>query len=494
MKIFNGNQIKSWDKFTIENEPITSTALMERASSAFVDKFVTTYPDRSRPINIFCGNGNNGGDGLVIGRLLMFNMYEVVIYKIQLTPKDSEDFDVQWQKNLAYDALKMIPLNNNNSIPTLSGMVIDAILGTGFSRPLSEELALIIMSINSSGLPIVSVDIPSGLPSDDIANSVAIQATQTFTFQIPKYSFFLKKNFQFVPQWTVIDIGLSKNFIDSEGCPRMYLTKDIVQSFYRKRHKFGHKGDYGTAHLLVGSKNMMGAAILASNAAIKSGAGIVKTIVPKSLQIPIMASIPEVMALGRKSIRNIDFNTKNNTLGLGSGLGIHKQSIKVLEYILNHVHTPLVIDADGINIIAQEKWHNRIPAGSIITPHLKEFSRMWGDTKNSLECYQLASEMSMVHQIIIVLKGAHTHIFLPNGEIYINSTGNVGMATAGSGDVLTGLITGLLAQGYTPKEAALLGVYLHGLAGDFALLNESEETLTALNIINGLAQAFKTLY
>jgi len=493
MKILSAQQIKAWDKYTIENEPISSSRLMERASNAFVDKFTTLYPNRDKPLLIICGNGNNGGDGLVVGRLLMLNMYDVTIYKLQLTPKDSEDFALQWQKNQAYENLKMFTIKDSQLNTPDNAIFIDAILGTGLTRPVEGWIKELIIKLNNISSLIVSIDIPSGLPSDKIVQGVAIKAHKTITFQIPKYSFFLKENVTYVSDWETINIGLDTSFSELSSCPKTYVTKEIAQSLYRTRDKFGHKGDFGTAHLVVGSKSMLGAGILSSKAALKSGAGLVKTIVPKSLKVPIMACIPEVMTLGRKELKFVDFSDNKNVLGVGCGLSVNSKAVKMMDFILEHVNKTIVIDADGLNIISQQNWLNRIPSKSIITPHLKEFHRLFGITKTSLETYQLAQEMSFLHQIIIVLKGAYTHTFMPNGEIYINSTGNVGMATAGSGDVLTGIITSLLAQKYTPKEATILGVYLHGLAGDKALKRQSCESLSASDIIDHLGAAYKEL-
>ncbi len=493
MKILSAQQIKDWDSYTIKHEPITSCQLMERASHAFVEKFMTLHPKREKPIHIFCGNGNNGGDGLVVGRLLMLNMYEVTIYKLQLTSKDSEDFALQWQKNQVYENIKMSVLKDSDFNLSYNAVIIDAILGMGLTRPVEGWIQELISRLNNSGNHIVSIDIPSGFPSDGISQGVAIKADKSITFQTPKYSFFLKENAPYVYDWETVNIGLDNTFSELSSCPKTYVTKEIAQSLYRTRNKYEHKGDFGTAHLIVGSKDMLGAAILSSKAALKSGAGLVKTIVPESLKVPIMASIPEVMTLGQKRLKSVDFTDNKNVLGVGCGLSISSKTVKMMDFILEHIGKTIVIDADGLNIISQQNWLDRIPSGSIITPHLKEFHRLFGNTQNSIETYELAKEMSFLHRIIIVLKGAYTHTFIPNGEIYINSTGNVGMATAGSGDVLTGIITGLLAQKYGPNEATILGVYIHGLAADIALKNQSYESLSASDIINSLGAAFKEI-
>lgn len=494
MKIPDGPTIRAWDEYTIAHEPLSSASLMERAAAVFADWFIQKYPNRTQPIHIFCGNGNNGGDGLVIGRLLMWALYDVTLYKVQLADTDSPDFALQWAKNIEMGNMRTVNLSDDYSALPKNGLIIDGLLGTGLSRPVSGHLKRLILDINALGLPIVSIDIPSGVPADNITEGIAIKSTDILTFQVPKYSFFLKENNEYVAPWTIGDIGLDKGYPELIKCKKTYLTLDFVQTLYHKRSRFSHKGDAGTAYLLVGQTSMLGAAILSCKAAIKSGAGLVHGIVPENRGYCLMAAVPEVMTLSQNDLPPLEEFKPKSSLGMGPGLGTEAKSQKWVDYVLTHSKNSIVIDADALNLIAQNKgWIERIPKKSILTPHLKEFERLFGKTQNSLETFQLATESAQKHDIIILLKGAYSHIFLPDGRIYINSTGNPGMATAGSGDVLTGIITGLLAQNYRPENAALLGTYIHGLAGDKALTDQSIESLTATDIISHLGSAWKAL-
>lgn len=494
MKILDSQTIKAWDRYTIDHEPISSSSLMERAASVFADWYVNSNPDRTLPVFIFCGNGNNGGDGLVVGRLLMWSMYEVYIYKVPLTERDSPDFTLQWQKT---SKAGNIPMKHSFSLHDdlpQKGIVIDAILGTGLTRSVQGEVASLISRLNSSGLPIISIDIPSGMPADGIVEGEAIRASDTLTFQIPKYSFFLSENASFLSRWNIGDIGLHQGFLSQVKTEKIYVTADVVASMYRKRSRFAHKGTHGTVLLLAGSSDMPGACVLAGKAALRSGAGLVKAYLPQSKRHILMAQVPEAIALKRKSLKKVLWHDRKNAVSMGPGLGTCPKSQKWVDFVLSSCQNPMVIDADGLNILSLHKsWLERIPKNSILTPHPGEFARLFGSADNSLARNHLAQEASRQYHTIIILKGAYTHIFCPEGEIYVNSTGNPGMATAGSGDVLTGIVSALLAQQYNPKEAAVLGTYIHGMAGDKALQDQSMESLVASDIIEHLGEAWKEI-
>lgn len=494
MYIPDSQNIRAWDKFTMENEPVSSISLMERAASAFAEEFMLKYPDRTVPVHIFCGNGNNGGDGLVAARLLMWAMYDVVIYKISLTKEDSADFVHQWHKTAATGNIPMYHWDPHKPTIPQSGIIIDAILGTGLTRPVEGDLAGLIAALNASQLPVVSIDIPSGMPADGIIQGEAIQATETLTFQTPKYSFFLPENAGCVPRYSVVDIGLHKDFVPDMASRRIFTTSDVAASMYKKRSRFAHKGTQGTVHLLAGSEEMTGACILSCEAALRSGAGLVKGFLPRKTFKNVAGEVPEVIFLRRRLLREVEWHNTKNFLAIGPGLGTGPKCRKWLEHLLSSCQKPIVLDADALNILSGIKnGLERIPPYSILTPHPGEFERLFGTTENSLGRYQLAQKASQKYGCIILLKGAYTHIFLPDGNIYINSTGNPGMATAGSGDVLTGIIAGLLAQQYSPKEATVLGAFIHGLSGDTALRYESEESLIASDLIKNLGKAWKTI-
>lgn len=498
MKLFTASQIKNWDRFTIDCESISSFDLMERAASSFVSWFCSESRNHDHPVSIICGNGNNGGDGLAIAILLRYRFFEVNVYIIRIAIEDSPDFkknldDLQRLENVKIHFIE----NKLPEIPFYT-IIIDALLGVGINRPVDGVLKLIMEDINQSDYyKVVSVDMPSGMPAEGVGSGTIIKADVVFTFQIPKLSFFNKEHWPYVSKFVVGDIQLHKDFLASEPSPFTYVDVDFIRTFYKCRSNFQHKGDFGHVLMISGKKGSMGAAVLSCRAALKVGSGLVTAAVPDIGLDVLQISLPEAMVLssGETSFtKELIIEENKYTIACGPGLGKDKETFRVLRDLLISHYKPLVLDADALNIISEDPslWKH-IPKNSILTPHPKEFDRLFGKSKNNQEMFDKQLDMAIRYQVIIVLKGAYTRVCTPDGKVFINSTGNSGMATAGSGDVLTGMIIGLLAQQYLPYEAAVLGVYLHGLSGDLALGKQSKESLIASDIIEYIGEAYKSL-
>ena len=503
MKILTTEQIRQADKYTIQHEPIRSIDLMERAASAFTD-WMIGHVSRQKPIKIFCGPGNNGGDGWAIARLLVDEGYMAVsLYLLKISDKLSPDSEINREYLITQGKVPIIEMTSESEFPEIhpDEVVIDGLFGSGLSRPL-EGLAVALVNFlnNCRRSQLIAIDIPSGLfGEDNSANDPQhiIKADITLTFQFPKLSFLFPDNGAFVGKWEVIPIGLHEDFIRDVETPFHYLTGNEVSAIIRPRAKFSHKGTYGNGLLISGSYGMMGAAILASGAAIRSGIGLVTAHVPRFGYAILQGTVPEALiSIDSSDIIFSEYPPldKYNAVAVGPGLGQKKNSQQALRKLLTEVKVPLVIDADGLNIISQnQEWIDLIPENSIITPHPKEFERLFGKYDDHFSRNKAQIELSVKHKLYIVLKGAHTAISCPEGTCYFNTTGNPGMATGGSGDVLTGIILSLLSQGYPPKEAALAGVYIHGLAGDIAASQTGQQALIASDIINNIGKAFINL-
>jgi len=501
MKIFNIEQIREADRYTIENEPITSILLMERAAEELYFWWVANNPYTDKPVHIFCGLGNNGGDGLVLSRLLLKAGYLVTTYIIRHSEHSSSDFNTNLTALKGCANNKIVEITPESALPAIQEdeQIIDAIFGSGLSKPIEGFPARVIHHINSLKSIKVVVDMPSGLYADRPTDpkTAIIKADYTLSFQFPKLAFLLPENDLYTGHWEFLDIGLHHDYINKTSTRNFYMTKADVAPSLKKRLRFSHKGTYGHALLIAGGFGKMGAAILATQAALKSGVGLVHTHVPR-WGAPIMqTACPEAML----SIDRYEYYLSEmpkidaySAVGVGPGLGTEEQSQKAIKLLIQQTQVPLLLDADALNILSMNKtWIPFLPKNTILTPHPKEFERLFGTWKNDFDRLEKQRELSMKYGLYIVLKGANTSIAFPDGHIYFNSTGNPGMATGGSGDVLTGLITGLLAQGYTPGIACVLGVYIHGLAGDLAAIKTSMEALTATSIIGKIGKAFKKL-
>lgn len=502
-KILNVEQIRKLDAYTIENEPIKSIDLMERASMSFV-KWFTAHFDSENSVCIFVGLGNNGGDGLAIARLLALAEYKVELFVVRYSENTTEDFRVNYErlpqvvnKKEVYskDDLTLLDLNTADQ----SRVLIDALLGSGLKKEPEGLLEEVISYINRSKFQIVSVDIASGLYADKptLHNSV-VNPDYTVAFQIPKLAFLVPENSKRVGNWNLVDIGLSSEFIQKEKTNQYLINKTFIKTIYKKREKFSHKGNFGRALLIAGSFGKMGAAILAANACLRAGVGLLTLQVPRCGIEILQSTTPEAMVItgkSKKSIEPIDWeNLQIDSIGIGPGIGTNSKALACLGNILQETKFPMVIDADALNLLAANKDLLKIvPPNSILTPHLKEFERLFGESGNHFSRLDLLRAMAVDYKLNIILKGAHTAIATPSGDIFFNTTGNPGMATGGSGDVLTGILTSLLAQGYSPLDASLLGVYIHGLAGDIASKETGQESLIASDIISNLGKAFLTM-
>jgi ADP-dependent NAD(P)H-hydrate dehydratase / NAD(P)H-hydrate epimerase len=502
MKILSVDSILKADKYTIENEPISSVDLMERAGLACSDELIHLCYDYKN-INIFVGNGNNGGDGLVIARLLS-NIWQVVnVFIIENGSEKSPDFKVNFEKLAKTKKVKIRYLNSIQDFPNLNNddLVIDAIFGSGLTRPVQGFIAEIISKINESLCFTVAVDIPSGFFADYPTNEkegAIIYADQTLSLQFPKLMMLVPESERFIGNLKIVDIGLSPEFIDNVQPAAVLLDDDIIGNLLKRRSKFSHKGNFGHALLIAGGKLKPGAAVLSSIACLRAGAGLLTLHSVESVGQALINQFPEAMlSIDSNAVIISHFPDLSpyNSIGIGPGIGMENATAQTFKLLIQNSSSPLLIDADALNILSENKtWLAFLPAGSILTPHPKEFDRLFGNSDNTFERIQKQISFSKKLGVFIILKGAHTIIACPDGAIYFNNTGNPGMSTAGSGDVLTGIILGLLAQNYSSHDAAVIGVYIHGLAGDYALKVQSEETMVASDIILGLAQSFKFLH
>ncbi len=503
MKIFSATQIKAWDTYTMQHEPIDSIDLMERASEAFVKVFCTYFtPDKQ--VNIFCGMGNNGGDGLAVARLLSQRGFQVKTVVICHAEQGSSDFQTNFER--VKDTLKPVLVTQAEEIHTHlpqkeSEIMVDAVFGAGLNRPLSGWVAEVVHLLNQSEVIKVAIDIASGLYAD--AASVldcVLKVDYTISFQTPKLAFFIPENAPYVGEWLVVDIGLHPDYELNTKSNYETLDASLARQIHRPRPRFAHKGSFGHALLLVGAYGSMGAGILASKAALRAGTGLLTAHVPNCGYDIMQMAVPEAMlSIDSKSKLISQFpdlkNKKYTAIGLGCGIGQGKATEQMLKSMLEKAQQPLVLDADALNLIAElpSKYKSLIPEKSILTPHLKEFSRLVGASENHFEHLEVLQNFAEVYQVYVLLKGAHSAIATPEGKLYFNTTGNPGMATAGSGDVLTGIITALLAQGYCSKDALLLGVYLHGKSGDLAAKDKGQEALIASDLIEYLGKAFLSI-
>jgi NAD(P)H-hydrate epimerase len=499
--LLSASQLREADQFTITNEPIPSNKLMERAAFACY-QWIEQNMNPKQHFVIFCGTGNNGGDGLVLAKLLSKNNCSVSVHVLGDSDNGSDDFKIHLEKLKNFTLVPIHHIQSSDQIQELKDdcIIIDALFGSGLNRPIEGLAKEVIHRINLSNFPVISIDLPSGLYVEDNYQNHSksiVQATYTLTFERPRLSFLLADFGEKAGEWKVIPIGLNEAFLDGLHTPYYLLTKSYVQSLLKKRKKFSHKGTYGHALLVSGSKGKIGAAILATKAALHSGAGLVTTFVPQCGYDIIQTTCPEAMCLISSEydylVGEIDL-THFQSIGIGPGIGTQPGTSELVLKIIQQATCPLVIDADALNILSQNPdWLKILPKNSILTPHPKEFDRLFGASKSAYDRLQKQLEQSKAHSIFILVKGAHSSFSTPSGEVFFNSTGNPGMAKGGSGDVLTGIITSILASNHSPKEAVILALYLHGLAGDKAKKKYTEYAMSAAQIIDCIPKAFKQL-
>jgi len=491
MKILNVEQIRQLDAYTIENEPISSVDLMERASNGFVKWFCNQFVN-TRPVCVFCGKGNNGGDGLAIARIIAAMDYHVNVHIIEYSHDASADFQVNLER--LKNSIQPNSIHTLADFPAIApeAVLIDAVLGSGLSRAAEGLLGEIINAINNLPNKTVSVDIASGLYADkpNEREDAIIKPDYTISFQFPKLAFMLPQNALFAGEWHIADIGLSKNFIQQAQAPYYFTEKQSAEAIIKPREKFSHKGTFGHALLIAGSFGKMGAAVLSGKACLRSGVGLLTMHFPACGYDIMQISVPEAMAVpdeSEKYVNELPDLESYSAVGIGPGLSKEAATVKVVEQLLNSVKVPLIIDADALNILSENRFLlEKLPENTILTPHPKEFQRLAGESKNEYERLEIGRQFAVKYKVIICLKGANTAVILPNGDVHFNSTGNAGMATGGTGDVLTGIITSLLAQKYAPADAAILGVYEHGLAGDRAAEKKGQSALIASDVVDCL--------
>lgn len=493
MKIPNIQGARDADAYTIENEPITSVDLMERAVTQIYFWLMQNLKSKEVAIKIFCGMGNNGGDGLALARMLVSQNIYAHVFIVHVSEKFSHDCEVNYERLRDIPDVPVFDIFSKEDFPDIldDDIIIDAIFGSGLSRPLEGLAAALVGHLNDNQAVRIAIDIASGLNGDSINNGgVIFRPDYTVSMQFPKMAFLYPENEPFVGNWQVLDIKIHPDYIENLETLNFYTTEEVVMPLIHKRGKHSHKGTYGHALLIAGSTGKTGAALLAAEACLRSGVGLLTAHLPKSAMLPMQVRLPEAMISPDNSdecFSQVPDLQPYNAIGVGPGLGKANITVKSLKHLIQEAHVALVLDADALNIISENKtWLSFLPERTIITPHPKEFERLFGKAGNSAQRLELQREMSRKYNLIIVLKGANTAITFPNGSCFFNSTGNPGMATAGSGDVLTGIILSLLAQHYTPEEAALIGVFMHGRAGDRAAAEKGMEAMIASDISKNL--------
>lgn len=501
MKIFRSSEVKKIDEYTVKHEPVLPEDLMERAASKLFEWYAKRFPV-AVPVYLFAGPGNNGGDGLALARIMADKSYKPKVFYVDIggstSPvwKNKKDRLIN-ETNVPFSVIKGIqdfPGINKGEV------IIDAIFGSGLTRPVEGLAGEVVSKINHTGATVISVDIPSGLFGEDNSVSIPeniIKADYTLSFQFPKLSFMFPENEKYTGEWAVLPIGLHQDVINRMDTPWIFIDKDIVLPFIKKRNKFDHKGNYGHALLTGGSYGKTGAIALGAKAALRTGAGLLSCHIPSSGNIILQTYIPEAMVINDKSDKIITekiVTDRYNALGIGPGMGTEQETQEVFHEMIKQSEKKIVIDADGLNILSMNKdWFFELPHEAVLTPHPKEFERLAGSSSDGYARLMKQMEFAQKYKCIVVLKGAYTSVASPGGKVWFNSSGNPGMATAGSGDVLTGMILSFLAQGYNALAAALTGVFIHGLAGDIAAERISGESLIASDIVDSVGEAFKKI-
>ena len=503
MKIFTGTQIKELDKFTIENEPVASIDLMERAAKAIVRVLREEWDNRT-PFVVFAGPGNNGGDALAVARLMAEAGYKVTAFLFNVNGKLSDDCATNKQRAMECKHIKAfteVVVDFDPPELTAETVVIDGLFGAGLNKTLTGGFASLVKYINQSPAKVVSIDLPSGLMTEDNTHNVKahiVRADLTLTLQQKKLAMFFEDNQQFLGRLRVLDIRLSPDFIAQTDTKYQVLEEADVRSRMLKRGDFVNKGLMGHALIVAGSYGMAGAAVLAGRACMRSGVGKLTICTPRRNYDVMQISLPEaILSTGKEDYFFTEpLDTEHyDAVGMGPGLGQHEDTAIALISQIRRTQCPMVIDADALNILASHKaWMQQLPQNLILTPHVGEFDRLGNrGSEGDYDRLSKALDLAQHLQAYILLKGHFSALCLPSGKVYFNPTGNAGMATAGSGDVLTGIITGLLARGYNREDACIVGMYLHGLAGDLAAKQLGKESLMAGDIVSYLPQAFELL-
>lgn len=496
MKILSAEQIRQVDAETIANEPISSIDLMERAALTCFRRLIKLIP-AAESVTIFCGKGNNGGDGLALARLLIEHGFDCRAIVVHFSEKFSADAELNFNRLKEKFPSRLLEIHGEKELTETSpGIAIDALLGTGTNKAAAGLLAETIRFINERYQQIISIDLPSGLFSDSSStqNRDIVKAGLVLSFQLPKLAFLLPENKNFVREFEILDIHPDRHAIEKQATASYYLTRPEVAGLLKPRAKFSHKGTYGHALLLAGSKGKSGAALIAAEAVLRSGAGLLTLHSTQQTLDAALQRLPEVMSSADPQadhISEIHQPEAYDAIGIGPGMGLHENSQNVLKKLLHYYQGKLVIDADGLNILSENKtWLSFLPPDTILTPHPKEFERLTEKHSDDVERLNALRQFSVKHRCIVILKDAHSAIAMPDGNLFFNSSGNAGLAKGGSGDALTGVLTGLLARGYSPAQAAIIGVFVHGYAADLCVKKKSKESLLATDLIAALPKAF----
>jgi len=497
MKLFSREQLRSWDSVTIERHYASSAELMEVAARSCAEVLVDKAFG-SRYV-FFCGTGNNGGDGLVMARLMHEQQLDVLVIVVGDASTGSADFRENLQVSIDGDLpLHFISAMADDMAMEPDAVVVDALFGSGLNRPIEGWMSELIEWLNTLPNTVVSIDIPSGLQADLLApqTGAIVEADITLTIEIPKRSMLFPENDCFVGRMVIVPLGLDAEFEIDQPCDWYFIDDREVSPLLRARAKYSHKGMHGNLQVAAGSAGMMGACMLVSYAAMRTGVGKVTACVADSCLQVMQTAVPEVICktgFGSVELERFEQMESTTALVIGPGLGTGSGPTSLINEWLSTSAIPAIVDADALTVIAREGWQSRLQPKTILTPHVGEFDRLFGKHANHFDRLETQLQKSKELGVYIVLKGAHTRITTPEGQVFMNSTGNAGMATAGSGDVLSGMIGALLAQSYSAQEAALLGVYMHGLAGDVAAEARSMDAVIARDIIEFIGDAFTHL-
>jgi len=501
MKILSKEQLVQANQYTIQNQNITFLDLMERAGKAVFQLIDQRLNGNPVPIHVFCGLGNNGGDGLVLARYLVEHGYIVHTYIVNFSSNRSEGFMQNFNRLKEIVTPWPYQIKGIEDFPKIasSEIVIDAIFGLGLNRSMESWVKKLIQYINASQCYKISIDVPSGIKADEAPETkdAVIYANSCLTFQSPKLVFFLPETAGYIQDLEILDVGLDQKFIQQLPLNISLIGKQEVLPVYIPRDKFGHKGTYGHSLIIGGSKGKIGSVVLAAKASMRIGSGLTTVVIPQCGYEVLQSTLPEVMVCENDSdnyIIDFEVNFIPSAIGIGVGLGKKSKTIASFKKFLKVNKMPLVLDADAINIISENNdLLELLPESTVLTPHPKELERLIGSWKDDFEKLDKVKDFSNKYKCIVLIKGAHSITVIGN-QLYVNTTGNPGMATAGSGDVLTGIITGLISQGYTPKNATIFGVYLHGTAGDLALREFGYQALMASDIIKYIGKAYMDLF
>lgn len=502
MKIFPTAAIRQLDAYTIEHEPITSIELMERASAAVTSAILRHFPEDNTPYAVFAGPGNNGGDALAVARMLISKGCNVQVWLVHCGKSLSPDCTDNLVSLRKIDSVTLNIVEDVFDAPVLPRgcIIVDGLFGSGLNKPLSGVFAQVVRFINNSGCRVVSIDVPSGLMGEDNRCNQydnVVRASLTLTFQFPKISFLLPENEAFVGCFEILDIALSSEGIRLTDTDFYLTDAGDVRAMLHPRRKFAHKGCFGHALLVAGSQGMAGASLLAARAALRSGVGLLTVNTPRCNNTILQTTVPEAMTLlddCETHISKAVATERYSSIAIGPGLRSHIDTEHALLDLIEGCHLPMVLDADALNMLAvHSQYLSKLSSQTVLTPHPGEFDRLVGRCDSGYERLEKARALAVDSGICIVLKGAYTAVISPAGHCYFNTTGNPGMATGGSGDVLTGILSALLARGYSAVDAARIGVYVHGLSGDIAAKAVGQTALTAGDIIDYLPAAWMML-